>query len=70
MLIDCTSMEYYRQSCEIGPFINAYKQMQPSMSSVKLMSLYLSDLPDTNIKNKALSLYHMKQGWHYLMGIN
>ena len=69
MLIDCPAMEPYRQTCAIGPFIDVYKSLQPSISSVKLMSLYLSDSPGTNIKSKALSLYYMQKGWENLMNI-
>ena len=69
MLIDCPAMEPYRQTCAIGPFIDVYKSLQPSISSVKLMSLYLSDSPGTNIKSIALSLYYMQKGWENLMNI-
>ena len=40
MLFECSTMEPYRQTCDIGPFISIYKRMQPSISSVKLMSLF------------------------------
>ena len=63
-------MEFYRQSCEIGPFINAYKKVQPTISAVRLTAYYLSDLPNVCLKDKALALYHMKRGWHTAMGIN
>ena len=69
MLIDCPAMEPYRQTCAIGTFISVYKTLQPSISSVKLMSLYLSDSPGTDIKSRCLALYYMQTGWEQLMKV-
>ena len=67
MLFDCSAMEPYRQSCDIGVFISMYKDMYPLIASVKLMSLYLSDLPGSNITQRALSLYYMRKSWEALI---
>lgn len=69
LLIECPEMAAYRNSCRIGPFINVYKGIYPSISSIKLYALYLNDCQPEDIKNKALSLYHMKTGWMSLMNI-
>lgn len=62
-------MQYYRQSCELGAFIEAYKNVQPTISAVKLTAFFLSDTFTHEIKNRAMALFHMKRGWHKLMGI-
>ena len=70
MLFDCASMRRYRDSCCLGKFIDIYRKMQPQISSQKLYSLYMSDSVCTDLKERILSLYHMKLGWHTLMGIS
>ena len=69
LLIECPEMAAYRNSCRIGPFINVYRGIYPSISSIKLYALYLNDCQPEDIKDKALSLYHMKTGWMSLMNI-
>ena len=69
MLIDCPSMNYYRDTCELGLFVTMYRRSQPQISSVKLYAMYLSDSVLDNFKEKVLTLYHMKLGWHKLMKI-
>ena len=69
MLIDCPSMAHYRDTCEIGSFVLMYRRLQPQISSVKLYAMYVSDSCVDNLKEKILSLYHMKLGWHKLMKI-
>ena len=67
------AMEVYRQTCELGAFLQVHKTMQPSISALKLAALYLKDNNSSNsssIKGKALTLYHMKRGWHHLMNID
>ena len=69
MLVDCPAMEQYRNGCTLGPFIRAYRSLKPQFSSVKIFALYLNDKDPENVKKKALTLYHMKVGWHKLMNI-
>ena len=69
MLFECPEMSAYRTTCNIGPFIVAHRQVQPTISAVKLCFLYLNDTRNSSIKTKALSLFHMKRGWHLKMGI-
>ena len=69
MLLDCPRMSPYRSSCGLGPFLAAYRCMIPRFSSVKIFALYLNDKNPKAMKQKALDLYHMKLGWHNLMGI-
>ena len=69
MLIDCVRMSEYRKSCCLGRFIYVYRKMQPQISSAKLYALYLNDSVCTDLKDRILSLYHMKLGWHTLLGI-
>ena len=69
MLLDCPRMSPYRSSCGLGPFLVAYSCMIPRFSSVKIFALYLNDKDPKTMKQKALDLYHMKLGWHKLMGI-
>lgn len=70
MLIDCVCMSGYRNSCNLGRFIHTYRNMKPQISSAKLYALYLNDSICTDLKDRILSLYHMKLGWHTLMGIS
>ena len=70
MLIDCPAMSGYRNTCELYSFIATYRRLQPQISSLKLYSIYLNDSLCTNIKEKVLTLYHMKAGWMKKMGIN
>lgn len=70
MLFDCPAMSGYRNTCELNSFIATYRRLQPQISSLKLYSLYLNDSLCTNIKEKVLTLYHMKSGWMKKMGIN
>ena len=62
-------MSYYRNTCELGAFVTAFRTVSPHISAVKLFSLYLNDSRPNEMKNKALSLFHMKQGWFVKMGI-
>ena len=70
MLIDCSAMSAYRNTCELNSFIVIYRRLQPQISSLKLYSLYLNDSLCTNIKEKVLTLYHMKSSWMKELGIN
>ena len=70
MLIDCPQMSFYRDSCTLGLFINSYRKIYPSISSLKLFALFLSDKLPSSMKKKSISLYHMKTGWHSLMEIS
>lgn len=69
MIIDCPNMIFYRDSCGLGPFIAAYRKIQPHISSVKLFALFLNDNVPEEMQKKSLDLYHMKLGWHSLMNI-
>ena len=69
MLIDCPQMDVYRQTCGLGPFVTAYRRMNPQISALKIFALYLDDNQPQNLKSRALELYHMKLGWHTLMNI-
>ena len=62
-------MTFYRNTCQLGPFVKSYRRVYPGISSVKLFALYLNDQYPENIKDKALSLYHMMSGWMTLMNI-
>ena len=70
MVIECPAMSYFRNSCEIGKFVRAFKLFKPQMSSLKLYALYLSDREPDKMNEKALNLYHMYLGWHSLMKID
>lgn len=70
MLIDCSDMSGYRNTCELGRYISMYRGLQPQISSAKIYALFLNDSVPSNLKEKILTLYHMKIGWHTLMGIN
>ena len=63
-------MGYYRQTCEIAPFMAAYRKVKPTISAVQLTAFYLKDTHVTDIRPKAMALYHMKRGWHQLMNID
>ena len=63
-------MEPYRNGCILGPFIRMYKSLTPSLSAVKIFALYLSDKNPKVVKNRALTLYSMKLGWHALLEIS
>ena len=69
MLIECTQMAFYRRTCGLGPFIDAYRNMYPSISSLKLFALFLNDKLPTSMKKKAMDLLYMKIGWHSLVKI-
>ena len=69
MIIDCEQMSYYRDTCDIGPFITAHRSISPTLSSIKLLAMYLNDRRPDEMKSKSLSLYHMKLGWHQKLGI-
>ena len=69
MLIDCPEMAQYRDSCEIGSYIRALRFDNPSLSSIKLNSMYLNDSNCDSIMRRSSVLYHMYLGWHSLMGI-
>ena len=68
MLIDCPQLAEYRDTCSLGTFINAHRKIMPSISSVKIYALYLSDRYPEDIKKKAYCLYSMKCGWLIKMG--
>ena len=44
--------------------------MQPQISAVKIVALYLNDSDIENFTSRALSLAHMKNGWMEAMGID
>ena len=69
LVIECPYMEQYRQACTVGPFIAGVRSMKPQISSLKLYSMFVSDDNGSEVKNKAISLYSMKLGWHLLMNI-
>ena len=69
MVIECPKLSPYRSSCGIGPFISAHRLASPGMSSIKLFSLYMSDVQPDSVIDKARDLYSMKVGWHTLMKI-
>lgn len=69
MLIDCPAMAYYRNTCELVRYISMHRIVQPQISSLKLYAMYLDDSKPCNLKEKILSLYHMKNGWMTLMGL-
>ena len=69
MLVDCEALQTYRDSCSVGPFVAAFRQGNPSVSSVRIFALFLNDGDPSKFKEKALSLHHMKIGWHTLMKI-
>ena len=62
-------MTLYRNTCQLGPFVESYRRVYPGISPVKLFALYLNDQYPENIKDKSLSLYHMMSGWMTLMNI-
>jgi hypothetical protein len=70
MVVDCASMEPYRNSCDLGPFMRFYRTMKPQFSSVKIFALYLNDQNPDQVKKRSLALYSMKVGWHKLMKID
>ena len=70
LLIDCDVMGPYRRSCELSSFIAVHRRLQPSVSSIKLFALFLSDKNPDILKRRALSLYNMILGWHKLMNIS
>lgn len=70
MLVDCPEMTEFRESCGLGPFISAYRRMNPHISSIKIFALYLNDNHSDKMKKKSLDLFHMKLGWHSRMNIN
>ena len=63
-------MSLYRNSCNIGSFIEAYRKHRPNFSAIKIYALYLNDRNPESVHDKALSLYHMKIGWMSLMHIS
>ena len=69
LLIDCVSMGTYRRSCEIASFIEIYRRIQPTLSSIKLFAMFLDDRNPEVLKRRAVSLYTMLLGWHKLMNI-
>jgi hypothetical protein len=69
MLIMCTAMNDYRSSCDLGKYITMYRNLQPQISAAKIYSLFLNDALCKNLKERILSLYHMKIGWCTKMGI-
>ena len=69
MVIECPAMEQYRRGCDLGTFKDLYRSMGHQFSSAKIYALYLSDKNDSVVKSRALSLSHMKLGWHKLMNI-
>ena len=69
MIIECQAMTGYRNTCNIGQYIAMYRRLQPQISSVKLYSLFLNDLVSSDLKEKILALYHMKNGWYTIMGM-
>ena len=69
MLFECPAMKLHRESCSIGPFIAVYRKIIPQISSLKLFALFLKDFRSTHLKDRILSLYHMKLNWHKLMDI-
>jgi hypothetical protein len=70
MLIDCTAMDPYRNSCELANFISAYRRTNQQISSLKLFARFLNDHDPKLMQKRALSLYTMQLGWHHLMQIN
>ena len=69
MVIECPAMEEYRRGCDLGSFIDLYRGMRHQFSPVKIYALYLSDKKVSVVKSRAISLSHMKIGWHKLMNI-
>ena len=69
MLIQCPAMSDYRNSCDLGQQITIYRELQPQISSAKIYSLYLNDALCKNLKERILSLYHMKIRWCTKMSI-
>ena len=69
LVVECPSMEIYRNNCSIGPFLKGFKSLNPQISPLKLYSLILCDERPDEIRAKAIGLYSMKLGWHSLMKI-
>ena len=70
LLIDCSAMTQFRNSCDLGSFISAYRKTSPQISSLKLYALFLNDSNPDLLKKRAMSLYTMQLAWHQLMNIN
>ena len=69
MLICCPQMSSYRDSCILGPFISSYRKIRPSISALRLFTLFLNDRVPSSMQRKAFALHHMKSGWLTLMKI-
>ena len=69
MIIECPSLKLYRESCYLGQFVCTHRALNPTISSIKLYSLFLEDSSPDKMKLKASCLYSMKVAWHTLMGI-
>ena len=69
MTIDCPAMSFYRNSCSLGPYVEAFRKINPIMSAVKIYAYYLNDTDQSGLKDKIQNLYRMKIGWHSLMKI-
>ena len=70
MLFDCTFMASERSRCGINSFINDQRSINPSVSSVKLYALYLSDRDPKALPERSLSLYSMMLAWHKMLGMD
>ena len=69
MIISCPEMAQYRNTCGVGPFIQAYKYTRAYTSPLKLYALNMNDSNPADMNSKAMDLYHMYLGWHSLMNI-
>ena len=59
----CPELTEYRNMCSLGPFIAAYKKIQPNISPLKLYSIFLDDRRPEDIENTVNCLINMKVAW-------
>ena len=63
MVIDCPGLSQSRNMCSLGKFVNSMRRIFPTISSVKLYSLYMSDDRSEEISEKSYCLFSMKDAW-------
>ena len=69
LAIDCPSLSLYRNNTSLGSFIAAHRWLNPSISSLKLYSMFLDD-SDADVMNKRGSdLFSLKVAWEQLVDI-
>ena len=69
VIVECSSMTIFRNSCGIGEVIELYKSILPHYTAIDIYKRLLDDGDVRRVARRAYDLYYMKKGWARLMGL-